>query len=69
MDMIDKKENSMILYIYKSGGINYVGYDGITNDHLIILNNVGGGILGDDDIIDKFSSVPKFRDPYRYSLE
>jgi len=69
IDMIDKKAKSMILYIYKSGGIKYVGYDGITNDHLTILKNVGGGILNDDDIINKFSTVPKFRDPYRYSLE
>ena len=62
-------KNFMVFYIYKSGGIKYVSYDGITNDHLVILNNVGGCILGDADIIDKFSTVPKFRDPYRYSLE
>jgi hypothetical protein len=69
IEMIDKKEKSIVFYIYKPGGIKYVGYDGITNNHLLILENVGGGILDDADIINKFSTVPKFRDPYRYSLE
>ncbi|PKY20229.1 hypothetical protein RhiirB3_433476 [Rhizophagus irregularis] len=71
LDMIDDKKNinSIIFYIYKSGGIKYVGYDGITNNHLLILESVGGCILDDDDIINDFSTVPKFRVPYRYSLE
>uniref|UniRef100_U9ULU6 Uncharacterized protein n=1 Tax=Rhizophagus irregularis (strain DAOM 181602 / DAOM 197198 / MUCL 43194) TaxID=747089 RepID=U9ULU6_RHIID len=65
-NMIDDKKNinSIIFYIYKSGGIKYVGYDGITNNHLLILESVGGCILDDDDIINDFSTVPKFRVPY-----
>ncbi|RIA84006.1 hypothetical protein C1645_832924 [Glomus cerebriforme] len=48
----------IVFYIYKSGGIKYVGYDGITNYHLNILEKVGGGILDDSDIMNKFSTVP-----------
>ncbi|RIA89672.1 hypothetical protein C1645_824493 [Glomus cerebriforme] len=54
--MMDKKVKPIIFYIYKSGGIKYVGYDGITNYHLNILEKVGGGILDDSDIMNKFST-------------
>ncbi|RIA83570.1 hypothetical protein C1645_880411 [Glomus cerebriforme] len=56
IDMMDKKVKPIIFYIYKSGGIKYVGYDGITNYHLNILEKVGGGILDDSDIMNKFST-------------
>ena len=66
---MDKNLKTIVFYIYKPGGIKYVGYDGITNDHLIIIEKVGGCVLDDSDVMNKFFNIPKFRVPYRYSLE
>ncbi|CAI2180779.1 11480_t:CDS:1 [Funneliformis geosporum] len=68
LDIMNKKKH-LLFYIYKSGGIRYVGYDGITNDHLAIIEKVGGGVLDEVDIMNEFSTTPQFRNPYRYSLE
>ncbi|CAG8654122.1 10477_t:CDS:2 [Funneliformis mosseae] len=68
LDIMNKKKH-LLFHIYKSGGIRYVGYDGITNDHLAIIEKVGGGVLDDIDIMNEFSTTPQFRNPYRYSLE
>ena len=43
-------------------------YNGIANNHLDIIEKVGGCILDDIDIMEIFQHN-KFRDPYRYSLE